>query len=159
MAVILCTIIGIILCMRPANEGRRYNVTSSLIGWSHAQNDLCTIGHKLPPSTDILHVNMWNAKCISFMWWFCGMFNTYWNFYTNWPGQFYLYVINILHVMWGIIMSYAPHVMSTSYPNYQHIKFSLFFKMKAGIFTLCICLYLGCMMCDDYRCCMLPEAS
>ena len=30
---------GIILCMRPANESRRYNVTSSLIGWVHAQND------------------------------------------------------------------------------------------------------------------------
>ena len=24
------------LCMRPANERRRYNVTSSLIGWAHA---------------------------------------------------------------------------------------------------------------------------
>ena len=31
----------IILCMRPANERRRYNVTSSLIGWAHAQNDPC----------------------------------------------------------------------------------------------------------------------
>ena len=30
---------GIILCMRPANERRRYKVTSSLIGWAHAQND------------------------------------------------------------------------------------------------------------------------
>ena len=26
--------------MRPANERRRYNVTSSLIGWAHTQNDL-----------------------------------------------------------------------------------------------------------------------
>ena len=26
---------GIILCMRPANERRRYNVTSSLIDWAH----------------------------------------------------------------------------------------------------------------------------
>ena len=32
-----CT--GAILCMRPANERRRYNVTSSLIGWAHARND------------------------------------------------------------------------------------------------------------------------
>ena len=32
---------GIILCMRPANERRRYNVTSSPIGWAHAQNDRC----------------------------------------------------------------------------------------------------------------------
>ena len=29
------------LGMRPANGGRRYNVTSSLIGWMHSQNDLC----------------------------------------------------------------------------------------------------------------------
>ena len=27
------------LCMRPANVGRRYIVTSSLIGWAHTQND------------------------------------------------------------------------------------------------------------------------
>ena len=32
---------GIILCMRPANERRRYNVTLSLIGWTHSQNDPC----------------------------------------------------------------------------------------------------------------------
>ena len=30
---------GIILCMRLANERRRYNVTSSLIGWAHPQKD------------------------------------------------------------------------------------------------------------------------
>ena len=30
---------GIILCMRPANERRCCNVTSSLIGWVHIQND------------------------------------------------------------------------------------------------------------------------
>ena len=29
----------IFLCMCPANERRRYNVTSSLIGWVHTQND------------------------------------------------------------------------------------------------------------------------
>ena len=28
---------GIFLCMRPANERRRYYVTSSLIGWAHTQ--------------------------------------------------------------------------------------------------------------------------
>ena len=32
---------GIILCMCQANERRRYNVTSSLIGWAHTQNDPC----------------------------------------------------------------------------------------------------------------------
>ena len=30
---------GVILCMRPANERRRCNVTSSLTGWAHSQND------------------------------------------------------------------------------------------------------------------------
>ena len=30
---------GIILCMGSANERRRYIVTSSLIGWTHIQND------------------------------------------------------------------------------------------------------------------------
>ena len=30
---------GITLCVGSANARRRYNVTSSLIGWAHAQND------------------------------------------------------------------------------------------------------------------------
>ena len=30
---------GIILCVHPANESRRYIVTPSLIGWVHTQND------------------------------------------------------------------------------------------------------------------------
>ena len=34
---------GMILCMRPANERRRYNVTSSLIGWAHALNGPCLV--------------------------------------------------------------------------------------------------------------------
>ena len=36
---------GIMLCMRPANEGRRHNVTLSLIDWTHAQNDPGCIYH------------------------------------------------------------------------------------------------------------------
>ena len=32
---------GIILGMHPANERRRYTVTSPLIGWAHTQNDPC----------------------------------------------------------------------------------------------------------------------
>ena len=32
---------GVILGMGLANERRRYNVTSSLIGWPHTQNDPC----------------------------------------------------------------------------------------------------------------------
>ena len=31
----------IILCMHPANERRRYIVTSSLIGWAHTQHYPC----------------------------------------------------------------------------------------------------------------------
>ena len=38
------TMAGIILCMHPANERRRYNVTSSLIGWAHSQTDPCLGG-------------------------------------------------------------------------------------------------------------------
>ena len=34
-----CEVAGIILCMRPANERRRYIVTSPLIGWAHTQYD------------------------------------------------------------------------------------------------------------------------
>ena len=33
---------GIILCMPPANERRRYIVTSPLIGWAHTQNNPCS---------------------------------------------------------------------------------------------------------------------
>ena len=36
---------GINLCMRPANERRWYNVTSSLIGWAQTQNDSCVNCH------------------------------------------------------------------------------------------------------------------
>ena len=32
---------GIILCMHPANERRRYNIKSSLNGWVHTQYDPC----------------------------------------------------------------------------------------------------------------------
>ena len=34
---------GIILCMRPAKEKRRYILTWSLIGWAHTQNDLWSL--------------------------------------------------------------------------------------------------------------------
>ena len=43
-------IAGIILGMVSANERRCYNVTSSLIGWVHTQNDPCNIvSHWLSP--------------------------------------------------------------------------------------------------------------
>ena len=41
-----CIYSRIILCMRPANERRRYSVTSSLIGWVHIQNDPCVLHNK-----------------------------------------------------------------------------------------------------------------
>ena len=46
-------LIGFILCMRPANERRRYIVTSSLIGWAHTQNDPCLIIQILYRHVDI----------------------------------------------------------------------------------------------------------
>ena len=46
---------GITLYMRPANERRRYNVTSSLIGWVHSQKqslvvDPAMVARQRPPS-------------------------------------------------------------------------------------------------------------
>ena len=38
---------GIILPMSPTNKRRRYMVTSSLIGWTHTQNDPCAHHHVL----------------------------------------------------------------------------------------------------------------
>ena len=35
---------GLILGLRPANEGRRYVVTMSLIGWAQVQNQPCIYG-------------------------------------------------------------------------------------------------------------------
>ena len=37
---------GIILCLHPANERRRYIVTSSLFGWAHTQNDESDVLYK-----------------------------------------------------------------------------------------------------------------
>ena len=39
--------------MRPANKRRRYNVTLSLIGFSHTQNDICLISSLLSVKTYI----------------------------------------------------------------------------------------------------------
>ena len=46
---------GIVLCIHPANERRRYIVTSSIIGWVHTQNSpwvwhLCLL-HTAPGTT------------------------------------------------------------------------------------------------------------
>ena len=46
---------GILLRMYQANERRRYNVTSSLIGWVHAQNDPCKRGRNHIPYDVYVH--------------------------------------------------------------------------------------------------------
>ena len=51
---------GIILCMRPANGRRRYNVTSSLIGWTHTQKD---------PSQVENWTNLFTCKQLIFLTW------------------------------------------------------------------------------------------
>ena len=45
--VLLCfsTFAGIILCLYPANDRWRYNVTLSLIGWAHTQNPCIDYNH------------------------------------------------------------------------------------------------------------------
>ena len=44
--------------MRPANERRRYIVTSSLIDWAHIQKDPCS-------NTDMfLFINVWPASSL-----------------------------------------------------------------------------------------------
>ena len=50
-----CT--GIILCMRPGNGRRRYNVTSSLIGWTHTQNN----PRMYQPINDQNNVKSWGS--------------------------------------------------------------------------------------------------
>ena len=42
----ICPVTGIILGMGSANTRRRYNVTSSLIGWAHIQNDLFPVAQE-----------------------------------------------------------------------------------------------------------------
>ena len=71
----------IIWCMRPANERRRYIVTSSIIGWVHTQNDPCSrCGRSL------LHVYFalsglgdWQHRTRSIMMWKKIAFDCYYN--------------------------------------------------------------------------------
>ena len=65
---ILCNInqSGILLCMRPANERRRYNVTSSLIGWAHPQNDPWSMAeYKTGNSSALAKYVPWNTHTVS----------------------------------------------------------------------------------------------
>ena len=47
------------LCIRPANERRRYSVTSSLIGWAHTQNYLCCHNRDLGWITLLTLLRLW----------------------------------------------------------------------------------------------------
>ena len=60
---------GIILCMRPANERWHYNVTSSVIGWVHTQNDPCGNSHDLEDFFSLQY------KCLTDQW---RLFFFYW---------------------------------------------------------------------------------
>ena len=53
----------IILCMRSANERRRYFVTSSLIGWAHTQNDSWSRVGIWTSGQDEISIGM-SAKCV-----------------------------------------------------------------------------------------------
>ena len=49
------------LCMRPANKKQRYNATSSLIGWTHSQNDPHASMHHTKPHHG--HGSIKSATC------------------------------------------------------------------------------------------------
>ena len=55
-----CWLSGIILCMCPANERRRYNITSSLICWVHSPNG--------PWTVDNFPLNSWRPSSIWHYW-------------------------------------------------------------------------------------------
>ena len=62
------TLPEILLWMHPANERRRYNVTSSLIGWAHSQNAPCITCSLWGESTGNLGVSTighWSDSCLS----------------------------------------------------------------------------------------------
>ena len=56
---------GIILCKRPANERRCYNVTSSLIGWAFTENAPCinTFYSSFYPHLSHLHTFQHIKRC------------------------------------------------------------------------------------------------
>ena len=70
----ICKYSGIILCMRPANERRCDNVTSSLIGWVHSQNNLWILSND--SSSQILLIYWRSDKMITILQ------MTFWNSYS-----------------------------------------------------------------------------
>ena len=77
------SLVGIILCVHPANERRRYIITSSLIGWAHTQIGPCSeLGHHLQctlapevprdllkRSRSILNGTVW-SKVVCIIWYY-----------------------------------------------------------------------------------------
>ena len=59
---IVAAVTGFILCMHPGNERRRYNVTSSLIGWAHAQNETCCYRVKVNVSSQMCGLKRANQR-------------------------------------------------------------------------------------------------
>ena len=53
------------LCVCPVNERRRYNVTSSLIGSAHSQNDPCKVGLSGKPSWGMLMFAIFYIKSLT----------------------------------------------------------------------------------------------
>ena len=59
------TYTGSFLYMRPANEGQRYIVTSSLIGWAHIENDpYCNICSPYSQHIQIFKSRILNDACL-----------------------------------------------------------------------------------------------
>ena len=56
----------IILCIRSANERRCYNVTSSLIGWAHTQNEPCW--YSVVPQQQYIFSQILNKHPIARLW-------------------------------------------------------------------------------------------
>ena len=77
---------GFILCVIPANERRRYYVTSSLIGWAHPQKVpwACNISHEYNLHSRYNYNNAeWKTYRIS-----CGLYFLKWVIFINFAVAF-----------------------------------------------------------------------
>ena len=108
----------ILLFMRSANEGRRYIVTSSLIGWAHSQNE------------------PWALGC-SFHWRIGNSYN--WSSKSTKEGFVVIHTLTFPHIPW-------PHMTRRIYrvPVLVWFKWVSFFKQQR---TVCVVfLYRLCCM-------------
>ena len=96
---------GIIVCMRPANERRRYIVTSSLIGWAHTQNipdtiHMCCICNL---AADITHIiaRMWALLLMVMKCFWRVLVTKYWALYIKYRYEciYEIYKYNFLHYL------------------------------------------------------------